>query len=54
MDNWNKTKEILPKEKVKVKTLSESGVEDVMYRIGNLWFVGSSYVYYTPIMWKYL
>lgn len=54
MNKWQKTSEVLPVENVKVKTLSPDGSEEIMYRIGNLWFVGTTYVYYTPVMWKFI
>lgn len=54
MNKWQKTSEVLPVENVKVKTLSPDGSEEIMYRIGNLWFVETTYVYYTPVMWKFI
>lgn len=52
-NKWKSPRQELPKENVIVKTISPHGEEAELYRIGNLWFAGTSYVYYTPDKWKY-
>lgn len=51
---WKKTSEELPEENLIVKTISPKGEEAKLYRIGNLWFSGVSYVYYIPERWTYI
>lgn len=53
-NKWESTAKELPEENILVKTISPNGEEADLYRIGNLWFSGSSYVYYTPEKWKYI
>lgn len=46
----------LPPQNVIVRTISESGQEQELYRIGKLWFLpdGGMYVYCTPRFWDYM
>ena len=46
----------LPEDGVVVDTISPNGLQQTLKRSGNLWFVpdGSMYVYYSPMMWKYV
>ncbi len=52
--HWNCVDQILPPPNQVVMTVSPSGLEQTLKRIGRLWFVpdGSIYVYYTPIFWR--
>lgn len=51
---WNRVDHVLPPENRVVATLSQSGIEQPLKLVGNLWFVpdGSMYVYYTPLHWR--
>lgn len=53
---WARTEDELPPESVVVETeiRDAKGERNVypLYRIGNLWFEGGSYVYYTPTHWR--
>lgn len=53
---WIKTKDRLPEEDAVVLTVSDGGTEQKLKRQGTLWFLpdASMYVYYTPVMWKYI
>lgn len=56
MSNWNQTKIKLPEEGKVVITISYGGIEQELVRKGNLWFYPdySSYIYYSPVYWKYI
>ena len=51
---WNLTASALPPVGVKVRTMSEGGIEQTMIYDNNLWWLPdkSMYVYYTPQFWK--
>ena len=53
MRMWSRVKETLPPEGVPVRTLTDTGMESILKRHGNLWFLpdGSMYVYFTPTFW---
>ena len=50
----NPVDKILPPERKIVETISASGQQTKLMRIGKLWFLpdGSMYVYYTPTFWR--
>lgn len=54
--NWTKTATLLPKQGQLVETISEGGISHKLKLHGKLWFVedGSTFVYYTPTMWREL
>ena len=52
---WHRAKDKLAPEGIEVRTLSESGLEQSLWRFGNLWFVdadASSYICYHVIFWR--
>ncbi|MDI6975988.1 hypothetical protein [Serratia sp. Se-RSBMAAmG] len=53
MTVWKRTVQEVPEENVIVRTISPGGEEADLYRIGNLWYAGTMYVYYTPERWAY-
>ena len=53
MTIWKRTEQELPEEKVVVRTILPSGEEADLYRIGNLWFEGTTHLYYAPERWAY-
>lgn len=52
--NWTRVDRSLPVEGVPVLTLSPGGQQQVLKRVGRLWFFpdGSMYVYYVPAYWR--
>jgi hypothetical protein len=53
---WHEVSVTLPSERRVVDTMSRSGVQQPLRRIGNLWYLPdeSLYVYYEVIFWRYL
>lgn len=54
MSGWTKTADALPAESQDVRTRDSGGHEQVLRRVGNLWFFPdmSMYVYYVPVAWE--
>lgn len=50
---WHRVSEVPPPEGVPVRTLTDTGMESVLKRNGNLWWLpdGSMYVYFRPVFW---
>jgi hypothetical protein len=54
--SWNPVDKVPTPENVVVETISPSGLQQKLMRIGKLWFHpdGQMYVYYTPTFWRHL